>query len=329
MNESDRFDRPVASTKMRLAVLQRRRILRIIWARRPVSVDKKATTRLDPKVDIVFRAIFGKPGNADILMSLLNGILDLSGDDRITEVQVLNPLSDIESTDDKSFVMDLFVQDASGHRYGVEMQCRNHKAFPERMLYYATRRYAEQVGTAAAYTTLKPLVLVVFTDFDLFPRVASWRERFELRGGASDVVFSRHLSIVVVELPKFRKAIAEVSNPGETWVMFLKEGTKMEPDMTNAPWSTPELRKAVEELKRMEGDQSMREVFHARLDQLRVLATEYQDHYEQGLEKGLEKGRSLARRELARELLAEGESVERVARLTGLSVEELQAIPQS
>ena len=68
------------------------------------------------------------------------------------------------------------------------MQCRNHKAFAERMLYYAARRYTEAAPAARGVLwALRPLVLVVITDFVLFEQLEGWRERFELRGQRSGV----------------------------------------------------------------------------------------------------------------------------------------------
>ena len=46
---------------------------------------------LDPKVDIVFKALFGKQSNADLVQSLLNSILRLAAEDRIVSVQLLSP----------------------------------------------------------------------------------------------------------------------------------------------------------------------------------------------------------------------------------------------
>jgi predicted transposase/invertase (TIGR01784 family) len=156
----------------------------------------------------------------------------------------------------------------------------------------------------------------------LFEPLKGWREHFELRGQRSAVVFSRHLSIVLVELPKFHKSAGEASSLGELWTAFLKEGTKMGTDILSAPWATPALRKAVEELRRLEGNEQMRELYEARLEQVRVLATELEGSYEEGRDEGREE----AAREIARRLLAKGQSLEDVASITGLSLEAIRSL---
>lgn len=55
-------------------------------------------------------------------------------------------------------------------------------------------------------------------------------------------------------------------------------------------WATPELKKAIEELERLRGDEKMHRLYERRLLAVQLLATELQDSYQQGREKGLEEG---------------------------------------
>lgn len=296
-------------------------------------MSESGPRQLDPKVDVVFRALFGTERNVDLLRSLLNGVLDLQEAEWIESVQILTPLCEPESNDDKGAVLDVAVRDARGRRYVVEMQCRSHRGFPERMLYYAARRYGEQLRRGETYIRLEPVVLVIFTGFVLLREHDGWHERFELRGVESGLVFSRHLSVVLVQLPRFRESGRQSLSLGEQWVTFLKEGSAMEP-MTREPWVTPELRKAQQELERLAGDEQMRQRYVARLRQVQTWATELEDSYltgheqglEQGLEKGLEQGLEQATIEFARRLLADGETLERVAKLTNLPIQKVREL---
>jgi predicted transposase/invertase (TIGR01784 family) len=84
------------------------------------------------------------------------------------------------------------------------------------------------------------------------------------------------------------------------------------------PWLTPELRKAIEELERLEGDRQMRELVEARRRQVQLQATL--------LRGSSEEGREATEREIARRLLAEGLPPERVASLTGLELDVLRSL---
>ncbi len=280
---------------------------------------------LDPKIDVVFKALFGRQQNIDLLTSLLNGVLELEDRDRLVSVEILSPISELESSDEKLCVLDLSVRDQHGRQYVVEMQCRNHKAFPERMLYYGTRRYGEQLRSGDTYSRLRPVVVLIFTDFALFSGEEGWRHEFALRAEQSSLVFSAHLRIVVVELPKFRKKPPEALGLGESWVCFLKEGCAMTRTI-DEPWVTPALRKAMEELERLKGDEVVRQRYEARLRQVQIWATELEGRYEEGREEGREEGQQEARRLLAQKLRSEGETDERISRLTGLSAEEIEAL---
>lgn len=118
----------------------------------------------------------------------------------------------------------------------------------------------------------------------------------------------------------------------------------MRTQTADQPWMRPILRKALDELERLGADPDTRALYNARLDAVRVMATELRGSYQEGLDEGLEQGRELgleqgieqgieqgaaeATRALARRLLADGDSVERVARITGLPLETVQALPQ-
>lgn len=105
----------------------------------------------------------------------------------------------------------------------------------------------------------------------------------------------------------------------------------MRSESKRAPWMTARWRKGMEELERLEGDESMRELYEARKMQLHILATELQDSFEEGLKKGREEALERKRQEgaaqaahlMAKRLLDEGESAERVARLTGIPLQQL------
>ncbi|NMA62822.1 MAG: Rpn family recombination-promoting nuclease/putative transposase, partial [Syntrophomonadaceae bacterium] len=77
---------------------------------------------LDPKVDVVFKQIFGAEENKHILISLLNAVLGWTGEQQITAVQILNPYLEQEYIDDSYGILDIKVQLGSGELVDVEMQ---------------------------------------------------------------------------------------------------------------------------------------------------------------------------------------------------------------
>ncbi len=60
---------------------------------------------LDPKLDIVFKLLFGSPESKDFLISLLTAVIRPR--DTIVDVEVLNPEIPKEAFKDKGIVLDL------------------------------------------------------------------------------------------------------------------------------------------------------------------------------------------------------------------------------
>src|SRR5690606_18782191 len=123
----------------------------------------------------------------------------------------LSPIGEIGLVEEKQYLMDLFVKDAKGKRYGIEMQVASHGAFLERMVYYGCRRYGEQLKSGESYLQLRPLILIIITNFNVQADFAGYKDVYQLIGKESGLVFSDHFSIVLVELPKFKKLSSEVS----------------------------------------------------------------------------------------------------------------------
>ena len=63
---------------------------------------------LDPKNDAVFKMLFAKKGNEDILISLITAIIN--PESPISSVKILNPEIPKNHIDDKGTLLDILVQ---------------------------------------------------------------------------------------------------------------------------------------------------------------------------------------------------------------------------
>jgi len=73
-----------------------------------------------PTVDFVFKMLFGRDENTDLLIHLLNAVL--MPHDPIVEVVILNPFNENEFEPDKLSAVDIKAQDSKGRWFIVEMQ---------------------------------------------------------------------------------------------------------------------------------------------------------------------------------------------------------------
>src|SRR5712692_1393257 len=100
---------------------------------------------IDPKVDIVFKRLFGTEANADLLIDLLNGVLAFPPEHAVTDVEILNPFNEKEALDDKLSILDVKARDATGRQFNVEMQVLPYGAYPKRIVYYLAKLHQQQM----------------------------------------------------------------------------------------------------------------------------------------------------------------------------------------
>ena len=177
---------------------------------------------LNPKTDYAFKKIFGSEASRDILISFLNAILDLSGDEAIIDVVILDPRLVPKIDGMKDTYLDVRVQDQRGCSYIVEMQVLNVEGFEKRVLYNACKAYVNQLGKGDPYHILSEVVAVTITDFTMFPDLERVVSRFRLRADENPAICHQDLELVFAELPKFTKAEADLSSTLDRWLYFLK-----------------------------------------------------------------------------------------------------------
>ncbi len=91
--------------------------------------------RLPLTSDIVFKRVFSKEGNEDILKALLEAILEIS----IQNVVIKNPELPRNLYDSKAGILDVKVEIDKNILCDIEMQVREQKMFDKRSSFYMAR----------------------------------------------------------------------------------------------------------------------------------------------------------------------------------------------
>ena len=99
--------------------------------------------KYSPKIDIVFRKLFGSEENKDLLLSLINGILDCHP--RLTDLTIKNPYNLPRYLAEKTSILDVKAVDEQGTWYDIEMQIGEHGFYGKRALYYLSKMYVDQM----------------------------------------------------------------------------------------------------------------------------------------------------------------------------------------
>ena len=97
----------------------------------------------DPKVDYVFKILFGNEDDKSMLISLLNAIL--KGKPYIKDLSLNS--TDIPKIlkDNKSCKLDILATSDEGIKFNIEMQCKKTKDIFNRTVYYASKLFTKNL----------------------------------------------------------------------------------------------------------------------------------------------------------------------------------------
>jgi predicted transposase/invertase (TIGR01784 family) len=221
---------------------------------------------IDPKVDYIFKRLFGSEPNLPLPIHLVNAVLQPPPAERVATLEILNPFNDKEALDDKLSVVDIKARDQSGRQFNVEMQMLPHADFRQRILYYWARLHQQQLHESEKYEQLRPTISICFVNRVLFPKVPAYHLSFQLREPVHQVVFTEDLALHMLELPKFTPPSAEeLATPLDAWLYFLRHAERLDNEALPPALRIPEIERAMEVLTMITQSDLERERYEARL----------------------------------------------------------------
>ncbi|MFO0759318.1 MAG: Rpn family recombination-promoting nuclease/putative transposase [Byssovorax sp.] len=195
----------------------------------------------DLKNDFVFRRIFAK--HPDLLRGLLNDLLDRRDDRAIEAIEYLPSEQLPLVVGAKLSILDVRCKDRAGTTFVVEMQLLHVPGFVNRVVYNASKAYADQLKAGEPFTKLADVVAVSICDFVLWPdgeqdknnlprvpMLSRWSTREETSGhrGLLQVQYA------FLELPKLNRARPQT--PGaDLWAWLFVHA----PELTEVPADLP------------------------------------------------------------------------------------------
>ena len=270
--------------------------------------------------DLLTDRTFKKAFNPDTknkvcLIALLNAVLEGEISSPIVDVQSRDKEFNDGSNENRTTVFDLYCIDSAQRRFIIEVQLLMQENIVNRAIYYASQTVIAQGERGQKYNyELKPVVTVVFMEFNVFvdDRYIRRAKLREVNGASvSDV-----LSFAFVELPKFNKPLDQLETTLDKGLYVLKNMknlTQMPKQYANTVFellfSTAYLAKLSKEEQKM-----IDEAQKAKWDEYAINKA------------ALDRGQNIARREMAKEMLIEGDSVEKVVRISKLPETDVLAI---
>ena len=263
-------------------------------------------TRLDPKLDIVFKLLFAEERNKHLLLSLLNAVLQPQAPIQTVTVLPSEPAKD--AVDDKGIALDLRVALASGEQVDIEMQSQPRPAGRERILYYWARLYGSQLSRGEHYPALRRCVVVLITDFNELDS-SRFHSVFQVQETHDHSSLSEQLEIHLVELTKLPLAPTNYEPDLVLWGKFLAADS--DDELESLAMNSPVLKQATDALDRLSADPQARALAEQRelalisyqLDLGKVHAQGEAKGRAEGEAKGRAEGRAEGKVETVRKLL--------------------------
>ncbi|WP_375316112.1 Rpn family recombination-promoting nuclease/putative transposase [Wolbachia endosymbiont (group A) of Colletes cunicularius] len=291
---------------------------------------------LDPKNDVAFRRIFGTEKNKGILIHFLNDILGLTGKNEIKDIEFLSTIQDPDIAAKKQSIVDVLCRDENGVQVIVEMQVAKTKGFEKRAQYYAAKAYSRQADKGDQYHNLKEIIFIAIADCVLFPNKSEYKSKHTIRDEGTNEHDLKDFYFIFIELPKFPKTKEDqLSSIVEKWIYFFKYADETsEEELEKIIGSDLIIKKAYEELNRFNWSEkefiAYEQEIKRILDEQAVLAQKLDDATQkgrlEGIQIGHEKGRKAEKIEVAKNSLKAGVSIDVIAEITGLSIDEIERL---
>ena len=292
---------------------------------------------LNPKADLTFKKIFGE--HPHLVISLLNALLPLKEDERVESIEYWPAEKIPRRTEaEKNSIVDVCCRDNHRREFIVEMQMTWTESFKKRVLLNASKAYVAQSEVGEAYQLLQPVYALNFVNAPMNIGADGYYHHYQLvHQEKSDEVIDG-LQLVFIELPKFQPHSFSEKKMQVLWLRFLTEINENtlevpaelleNPDVSEAlkivevAAYTPEEMRAYDKFWDAISTRKTELLdYELKLEQAKAEADEAKAEAEEAKAKLKQKDADTARKLKAIHLPAK-----QIAEITGLTVEQIEAL---
>ena len=274
---------------------------------------------LDPKADLTFKKIFGEHKN--LVISLLNALLPFDEKQKITEIEYLPSELTPDNPMRKNSIVDVCCKAIDGRQFIVEMQMEWTTAFKQRVLFNASKAYIRQLKKSKKYHLLQPVYSLSLVN-DVFENdIEDFYHYYRLVHEEHTEKIIDGLHLVFVELPKFKPHTISEKKMQVLWLRFLTEIGEETKEVPEELIENAEVKQAIEIVEESAYTDEELAQYDKFWDAIRIeqaFVDEAEIRYGLGIKK--------AKTEDARKMKIKGYTVEDIAEITGLTVEEIEGL---
>jgi len=278
---------------------------------------------INPFTDYGFKRLFGEEPNKNLLLDFLNELLK-EEQGRITELKYLKNENLSNTELNRKAIFDLYCTNEKGEKFIVELQKTKQKFFKDRTVYYSTFPIQEQAKRGSDWDfKLKKVYTIAILDF-IFDDNKDQKDKFRYDVKLSDIetkeVFYDKLTFIYLEMPKFNKKPEELETRFDKWLFVLKNLHKLD--------RIPEKLKEsifLQLFETAEISKFSKQEFQDYENSLKYYR-DLKNSLETAKEEGKIEGKIEEKEEAAKIGLKEGFPIDMIAKMTGLSEEEILSI---
>ena len=272
----------------------------------------------DPKTDVVFKKVFGEHKN--LAMSLLNAVLKLDGDKQIKDLEYL-PSEILPMTGKRNSIVDVRCKSGDNDYFIVEMQMYWSVDFLRRVMYNCSKLYASLYSKGVKYYKMKKIFAVnILNDVYQNDNDNNYHYYTMSETGNPESVIPG-IEVVSIELPKFKPQNYLQSKMLRLWQSFLTSINAGETsDISDELFENEDTKEALELCQDLTEEERRAYDSFWDLESLNI------DRENTIKEIGRAEGEKQAKLSIARNLKSMGMSLEQIAGVTQLSLDDLTQI---
>ncbi len=297
---------------------------------------------LDPKVDFIFKLIFGNEKHPKILISFLNAVIKPKN--KITSVIIQNTELEKKHIEDKFSRLDVKATTNKGEVVNIEIQLKNENNMIKRAIFYMSKNYATQLKKGEDYSSISKTISINILRFKYLDEEKNFHNAYRFKNIENGKELTDVMEVHFIELPKFdankegqkiienlkkmnKDSIVKNVNMLEAWTLFLKKPDSL--TIRKLEDSIPEIKEAKIELTEISADEKTRRLYEMREDAIRDRISALTGAEKKGFEKGIKKGELKKSIKIAKKMILKGNDLEDIMDITDLPFEKILELKKS
>ena len=237
---------------------------------------------LDPKVDFVFKNIFGSDKHPRVLISFLNAIL--KPEKPIVSVEIKGTEISKHFIEDKYSRLDIKALTSNKEIINIEIQLKNEYNMIKRSLYYLSKMYEEQLSEGDDYSDLQKTICINILNFK-YLKANNYHTVYRMKELSTHEELTDVMEVHFIEIPKLPKETDE-KDMLWAWSEFLKDPESEK--VRSLEMNLEEIREAKDELIKMSNDEEQRSIYEMRAKILKDKISALNKAKREGIEQGIE-----------------------------------------